>query len=150
MATAPVSLIGGTVSIVASTPATEDQSGYEALSFTEIGGVLSVPETGNSSEAGTVALLKSGQTQHYNSTKIVSPFTIPYVYDRDDAGQVIVRAGQNGTTEHTLKITDPDGDDYYVQGVLGSVMQSERSPTAYKGENVEFRSITPFTKVDGS
>ena len=150
MATAPVTLTGCTVSIVASTPATEDDSGYEALSMTEIGKVVSVPETGNTSNAGTVTLLKNGVTQHYNGNKVVAPFSVPYVYDRDDAGQVIVRAGENGTQEHTLKITDPDGDDYYVQGVIGSVQQSERTPDAYKGENFEFRPITLFHKVDGS
>jgi len=150
MATAPVTLVGCTVHIVASTPATEDQTGYEALSFTEVGEVLSVPQTGNTSNAGTLNLLKTGLTQHYNGSQIVSPFTVPYKYNRSDAGQVIVRAGENGTAEHTMKITDPDGDDYYIQGVIGSILQSERTPDAYKGESFEFRPISMFTKVDGA
>lgn len=152
MATAPRTLVGCTVSIAADTPATEDETGYDGISPapTEIGGVLSVPETGNSSEAGSVALLKEGLTQHYNGVLIVEPFVIPYKYDRSDAGQVIVRAGENGTTEHTLKITDPDGDEYWIQGVIGPIMQRERTPNGYKGESFEFRPITMFTKVDGA
>lgn len=152
MADAPLTLTGCTVAIAAGVPATEDVSAYEAMSPapTEIGKVLSVPETGNSSEAGTVTLLKNGVTQHYNGAKIVQPFVVPYVYDRSDAGQVIVRAGANGTTEHTLEITDPDGDVYFIQGVIGPVLQSPREPNAYKGESFEFRPITLFTKADGS
>ncbi|MDD9726142.1 hypothetical protein PVV74_11805 [Roseovarius sp. SK2] len=149
MADAPTTLVGVTVAIAASVPATEDASAYGAISTTEIGKVLSVPETGNTSNAGTVTLLKNGVTQHYNGSKVVAPFTIPYVYDLDDAGQAIVRANENGTTECTLEITDPDGDVYYIQGVIGSVMQAAREPDAYKGESFEFRSITLFTKVDG-
>lgn len=149
MATAPVTLVGATVAIAASVPASEDASDYAAISTTEIGKVLSVPETGNTSNAGTVTLLKNGVTQHFNGSKVVSPFTVPYVYELADAGQVIVRAGENGTTEHTLEVTDPDGDVYYIQGVVGSVLQAAREPDAYKGESFEFRPITLFTKVDG-
>jgi len=150
MADAPTSLVGVTVAIAASVPATEDASDYGAISTTEIGKVTSTPETGNTSNAGTVTILKNGVTQHFNGSKVVSPFTIPYIYDGDDAGQVIVRAGENGTTEHTLEITDPDGDVYYVQGVIGSVLQSAREPDTFKGESFEFRPITLFTKVDGA
>jgi len=147
MADAPTSLVGVTVAIAASVPATEDASDYAAISTTEIGKVLSVPETGNTSNAGTVTLLKNGVTQHYNGSKVVSPFAVPYVYSLTDAGQVIARAGENGTTEHTLAITDPDGDVYYIQGVIGSVLQSAREADAYKGESFEFRPITLFTKA---
>lgn len=150
MATGPISLVGVTVGIVASVPATEDVSAYAAQSYTEIGKVLSLPETGNNSNAGTVTLLKDGLTQHYNGSRVVAPFTIPYVFDLTDAGQVIVRAGQNGTTEHTLEITDPDGAVYYIQGFIGPVLQSAREPDQYKGESFEFRSITQFTLDDGS
>lgn len=147
MATAPEPTIGSTISIVASVPASEDQSGYEALSFTEVGKVLSVPELGDDSESGTVTLLKTGRTQHYNGAKIVPPFTIPYVYDLTDAGQVIIRANCNGSTEVTVKVTDADGRDVYIQGVLANLHDIERAPGSYRGETVEFRSITGRTIV---
>lgn len=149
MADAPTSLVGVTVAIAASVPSTEDVSDYAAISTSEIGKVVSVPETGNTSNAGTVTLLKNGITQHFNGSKVVAPFTVPYVYDLSDAGQVIVRANENGTTECMLEITDPDGDVYYIQGVIGSVMQAAREADAYKGESFEFRPITLFTKADG-
>lgn len=147
MATAPEPTIGSTISIVASVPASEDQSGYEALSFTEVGKVLSVPELGDDSESGTVTLLKTGRTQHYNGAKIVPPFTIPYVYDLTDAGQVIIRANCNGSTEVTVRVTDADGRDVYIQGVLANLHDIERAPGSYRGETVEFRSITGRTIV---
>jgi len=150
MATAPEPMIGTTVSIVASTPAAESQSGYEALSFTEIGKVLSVPETGNQSEAGSVAVLKTGQTQHYNATKTVPAFTVPYIRDAADAGQGIVRTNANNSTEVTLRVSTASGVDHYIQGVLGNLNRTEAAPNAYEGESIEFRSITQWTTVEAA
>jgi|GEM_PF-1399198 len=147
MATAPEPTIGSTVHIAVGVPATEDQAGYEAQSFTQVKKVLSVPEFGNDSEAGTVTLLETGVTQHYNGTKIVPPFTIPYVYDITDPGQVIVRANVNGPTEVTIRITDVDGRDQYCQGVFANLHDIERTPQSYRGESFEFRSITVLTTV---
>jgi len=147
MAVAPEPTIGSTVHISISTPTTEDQAGYEAQVFTQVKGVLSVPEFGNDSEAGTVTLLETGVTQHYNGTKIVPPFTIPCKFIAADAGQILVRANVNGSTEVTIRITDVDGRDQYCQGVLANLHDTERTPQGYRGETFEFRSITVLTTV---
>ena len=148
MATAPEPTIGSTVHISISVPATEDQAGYEAQSFTKIGKLLSVPEFGNDSEAGTVTLLETGVTQHYNGTKIVAPMTLPWVYDASDAGQDLVRANVNSATEVTIRVTDIDGRDAYIQGILANLHDIERTPNSYRGETCEFRSISVITVVE--
>lgn len=148
MATAPEPMIGTTVHIIASTPATEDATGYGALSMIEIGKVLSIPEFSDDSEAGSVALLKTGRTQHYNGTKIVPPFVIPYVLDLTNAGQDIVRSNANGSTEVTLKIAYVSGLTKYIQGVLGNLHETEATPGGYHGQTIEFRSITGPTTVE--
>lgn len=140
--TAPTNQIGTTVSISAATPATEDAAGYGALTFTEIGGVVSVPELGDAAEDSTVTTLKDGRVMHFNGAKDMGAIVIPYVYDAADAGQVIVRANANGTTECSLLITDADGTEHYLIGVIGPVMQSERVPGTHKGETFEFRTIS--------
>lgn len=146
MADAPEPTIGSTVHIVASVPATESVSAYETLTgFEKIYGVLSVPEFGDDSETGTLTLLETGRTQHYNSVNIVPPFTIPYKYKAADAGQAIVRDAANSATEVTIRITDTDGRDVYIQGVLGNLRDTERTPQGFRGESIEFRSITGRT-----
>lgn len=148
MATAPEPTIGSTIHVVVGTPATEDQSGYEAMSgFTKIGDVLSIPEFGDDSEAGTVTLLETGRTQHYNGTKILPPFTLPYVFKVADAGQVILRANANSSQELTFRVTDTDGRDQYFQAVIGNLRDIERAPNSYRGETIEIRSITGRTIV---
>ena len=146
-ATAPEPTIGSTFSLVMASPATEDQTGYEALTYVEVDGVLSIPEFGDDSEAGTVTLLKTGRTQHFNATKIVPPFTMTYKYKLTDAGQALIRTNANNSTECSVKITDTDGRDVYIQGVLANLRDVERTPNSYRGESFEFRSITGRTIV---
>lgn len=147
MATAPEPQVGATVAIVVGVPASEVASNYAALSWIEIGNVTSVPEVGDDSETGTVTLLKEGRTQHFNGAKVVPPFDLPYVYNGSDAGQVIIRANINGSTEVSMRITDNDGEVHYIQGVLGNLRGTERSASSYKGEIVSFRSITGWTRA---
>lgn len=148
MATAPETLTGTTISIVASTPATEDQTGYEALSYDEIGKVTTFPELREGSEAGTLTLLKDGITQHFNGAKIVPPFDISYVYASADAGQGICRTNVNTNTEVTLKIDYTNSSVVkYVQGVLGDLRTNEASNNSHHGETIEFRSISKVTTV---
>lgn len=137
--TAPLNQSGATVAISASTPATLDQTGFEALTFTTIGGVVTIPRKGLGSQAGSVASLAEGLTLYYNGIKDFAPFEIPVIYDDDDAGQVIYRAGANGQTSHSLKVTYPSGEVRYYLGVIGSGMDDPVDPGTHQGESFEFR-----------
>lgn len=151
MATAPETMTGTTVSIAASTPATEDVSGYAALVYDEIGDVVPpLPEFAENSEEGTLTLLKTGVTQHYNGAKVITPFDITYKYDLTDAGQVICRANANNTTEVSLKVAYPDGKIKYLQAVLANLRTSEATNNSYHGEMILVRPITIATTDDGA
>lgn len=145
-----ISFIGSTLSIVASTPATEDESGYTALSFTEVGNVVSFGELGDESEDIAFDLLKPGRKTHVNGVKDLGEIPVTIEYDRSDAGQVIVRAANNGNTTHTFVMTDTDGDDYYFQGLVANLKDLERTASQYKGANFVIRGQTGVTKVDGA
>jgi len=149
MAEAPNSGIGTEVSISVSTPATEDQAGYEALTFTEIAKVVApFPELNESSETGTETLLKDGVTQHFNGAKMVNPFDVSWVYSSSDAGQGHVRTNVNTNTEVTLKVAYPNsGKTVYVQGVLGDLRTKEATTNTSQGETVQFRPISLATTV---
>lgn len=151
MAVSPQTMTGTTVSIVADVPASEDVTDYEELSFTEIGRIVApLPELNESSGTGTLTELKDGVTRHYNTTKVVSPFDLTYVYDLEDAGQVIVRGNYNGTEEVSLSIAYPSGKTKYLQAVLGDLRTVEATDESYHGEMINVRPISLVTTDDGS
>lgn len=145
--TAPEPAIGGSVYISTDIPAAQDQSSFEAVSWVEIGGIESIPETVEQAEAGTVTLLKTGITQHYNGAKVVPPFVLPFKFAATDAGQVMVRANFNGSTEMSVKIAYSDGREDYLVGVLGNLADKEQTTSSYHGQTIEVRPITLKTRV---
>jgi len=145
-----ITYIGSTLSVVASAPATEDQSGYEALSWTEVGKVISIGELGDTSEDVTFDILKTGRRSHVSGVKDLGEISVVLEYDRADAGLTILETANNGNTTHSFKVTDTDGDDFYFQGVIANLRDSERSASAYKGQTFVIRGQTGVTKVDGA
>ena len=145
-----ISYIGSTLSVVSGSPATEDQSGYEALSFTEVGKVVSIGELGDTSEDIAFDLLKPGRRSHVNGVKDLGEVAVTVEYDRADGGLTILEAANNGNTTHSFVVTDTDGDDYYFQGLVANLRDFERTANQYKGLNFVIRGQTGVTKVDGS
>lgn len=137
-----ISFIGSTLSVSAATPATEDQTGYEALTFTEVGKVVSIGEIGDEAEDIAFNLLKPGRTTHVNGVKDVGDVPVTIEYDVADAGQVILTAGNNTNTTHSFKIVDTDGEDWYVQGLIANKKMMARESNQYKGENFVMRGQT--------
>lgn len=143
-----ISFIGSTLSIVASTPASEDQTGYEALSYTEVGKIVSVGELGDESDEITFDLLKTGRRSRVNGVKDLGNIPVVVEHDAADAGQDIVRAGNNTNTTHTFKITDTDNIDYYFQGLLANYKMNAREANQYKGFSCVLRGQTGVTDVE--
>lgn len=142
--------IGSILSIVARAPATEDQVGYEALSLVEIGKIVSIGELGDKSDETTFDLLKAGRRSRFNGVKDVGNVPVTYIYERGDAGQTIVEAGNNTNTVHTFAIVDADGDAKYFQGLIANLAEPERTASTNKGASFEMRAQTGITTVKGS
>lgn len=149
MSVAPETLTGTIISLVQASVETEDQSSYETESYDEIDAVTSFPELNESSETGTLTLLKKGITQHFNGAKIVPPFDVSYVFKKTDPGQVIVRGVVNTNTEVTLKIDYVNsGVTKYVQAVLGDLRTQEATNNSHHGETINVRPISLVTTVN--
>lgn len=142
MAVAPVNQIGATFSLVAGVPATYDEAGYEALSFVELDGVVSLPELGDTTEQISVNALATGRTAYANGVKNFPPFVIPYIFSKTDAGQILARAGANTNTLYSIQIEDNDGERMWITGYLANLMDTARDVTTYRGQSVEFRPTT--------
>ena len=122
------STTGIMAAISASVPATEDQVGYEALTYTDIEELLTVPVFGAETQLITYEPLKEGITRkekgfiNYGSQALVA------VLDTGSPGQAIVidaAEGANKRNLHTIKLTYPAGEVRYYQVF---VMTSQEDP----------------------
>lgn len=143
----PISFIGTTIGIVAAAPATEDQSGYEALSFDTIGKIVSIGELGDEHEDISFNRLAEGRTIHVNGVADLGDTPLVLEYDASDAGQVILQAANGGNTTHSFKITDPDGRDHYFQGLIANLRYLERTVNQYKGQTFVIRGQSGITET---
>ena len=134
--------IGATLSVAASTPATDTGSAFAALSgMAEIGKIVDISEIGDTHEDLTSNLLKTGRTDHSNGTKDGGEVTVTveYAVGDNDAGLAIIKAGAGGTTEHSFEIADPDGETFYMRGVIANFRHRARSTSNKKGFTFVFR-----------
>lgn len=136
---APNSLIGTTLEVVSGEPATYDETGYDALSMTEVLGVQSIGELGDESERIAVKTLKDGRVQYANGTKDFPPFPIQFLPDATDAGQVIIAAANNTNTLHSILIEKPSGRQIYLTGRFANLKETGLDPDSVDGRMVEFR-----------
>ena len=142
-----ISFIGGTLSVSAAKPATEDASGYGALTWTEVGKVVTIGELGDTAEDITFDLLKTGRRVHVNGVKDVGDVPVTVEYDSSDAGQTIIKNGNNSNTVHSFRITDPDGENWYFYGLIANRSISQREANQYKGLTFVMRGQSGLTVV---
>ena len=142
-----ISYIGTTLSIVAGVPATEDQTGYEALSYTAVGNVVSIGELGDQSEDIAFDLLQPGRRSHVSGVKDLGEIPVTIEYNSADPGLAIIDTANNTNVTHSFVVTDSDGDSYYFQGLVANVRELERTANQYKGFTMVIRGQTGVTKV---
>lgn len=114
-------------------PATENAAGYEALTWVEVGEVVSIGEYGDTSEDVAVTKLKDGRTEHFNGAKDGGEMPVTCVREAADAGQVLVEANANTNQTVSTRITDPNGDIEYSYGRLANFRRPERTASSYDG-----------------
>ncbi len=142
-----ISFIGSTLSVSAAKPATEDASGYGALTWTEVGKVVSIGELGDEAEDIAFDVLKTGRKNHVNGVKDIGDVPVTIEYDVSDAGQVIITAGNNGNTTHSFRITDTDGENWYFYGLIANQKMMARESGQYKGQSFVMRGQSGLVKA---
>ncbi len=140
--------IGVTYHISAAEPATHDQTGFEALTWTEFSDVTAM---------GTVQGATNGSTSYTPmGTGIEHPIktTLNYgeinpsaPYDSSDAGQELFISGNDGAERDTVfshKITLQDGTVFYNTGQIFSapVEAADASSVVMVTGNVKFNNAT--------
>lgn len=112
--------VGTTISISASLPATEDAAGYAALTFTAIGGVISVGEIGDTYEGSSYSELNTGRSITVKGAASGGTIDVPYIPDYSDAGQAIVDTALTLDNDYSIEIVRSDGLTEYFQGRIMS------------------------------
>jgi len=116
--------VGTVISVSAAQPATENQAGYEALSFTVIGEVTNIGEAGGTAQVQSFTPVGSGIVHKRKGSIDYGTQSLTIAKDAADAGQVLLQAGFDGAakdTIHSFKIAEPNsGDVAYFQGLISS------------------------------
>lgn len=112
-----ITAAGSALAISASQPATEDEAGYTALTYTEIGGIETIGSFGSEFTLVEFQPLK-GPTQKHKGSVNYGSLNPSLAHDEDDAGQAILRtaAEDASSTLYSFEVTLSDGATRYFQG----------------------------------
>ncbi|MEQ8409127.1 MAG: hypothetical protein RKH07_12710 [Gammaproteobacteria bacterium] len=123
---------GVKIHISASTPATFDDTGYEALAdFTKIGEVTRISGFGPRWNNETHNPLEHDGTEYLKTNKDAGALTVEMALDTDDAGQIKVKAARDSASAiASIRVEFPGGDDYYCQLVVNEFMPNPDTQSA--------------------
>jgi len=107
---------GTKLAISAGTPASQDETGYAALTYTEVGQVEQLGPFGPTTEQTTFQPLRGPQQQHKGGTSYGS-LNPAMAYDDSDAGQSLLRTASDDETNklYAFEVTYPNGAIRYFQ-----------------------------------
>ena len=111
----------------------DDHAGIQAAADTEVGGVISISELGETSEDVNFDLLKGGRKTHVNGVRDIGEISVTCEFDASDAGQNRIRALSNTNTTIDVAVTDQDNQVQCFQGVVANYRITERTASSYKG-----------------
>lgn len=112
---------GSTISIVNSLPATFNAAGYDALTFKEIGEVVSIGEMGKKFNIVQHKPLKDRQIIKRKGSYDNGSVPIGYARHSADAGQVEALAALDLDTSSSFMITLQGGDKQYFTAQISSM-----------------------------
>ena len=144
------STTGILASISASLPATEDQAGYEALTYTEIEQLLTVPAFGAETQIITYDPLKDGITRKDKGFINYGTQALVAVLDTGSAGQDIVISASEGANKrlaHTIKLQYPAGEVRYYQVFVMSSQEDPGSSNEMINFNMSVEINSPILRI---
>lgn len=125
--------IGAIYSISATEPETYDAAGFAALTYTEVGEVITIGAFGGNAEILSQAAVKTGVVKKVKGSKNYGSQAIQFG-KQTDAGQALLQAGFDGAAEaqvHSIKIEYVDGTVRYFTGLVASYEFQEISSSSF-------------------
>ena len=136
--------------VSANDPATFDSSGYAALTYTEVGELVDLPEYGPNVTVVESNPLKTGITEKFKGFQNNGSQSMGLEYDANDAGQLILRTAVIGATknqQHAIKIEYQDGSIDYYSCRIFSYTKAPGSANSMVGSTVQVEINTPIIEV---
>jgi hypothetical protein len=140
---------GTTLAVSLNAPATWDEVGYLAMTFTEVGGVESIAAFGATTAVNSFQPLNGAQDKHKGPTNHGS-LQVPMALDKNDVGQAIVEvlATPGNNALGTFQITFPNGDRRFFGARVFGLPETPGSATNVLMRTAAIEIVTPVAKVD--
>ena len=142
---------GMAVAISASTPATEDVAGYDALTYTSISGVTSIGAFGAVAALVESNPLETGIVEKYKGMRNYGSMTLELDYDPDAAFNTIIEDAVEGATlqnRHSISVTYPDGKIRYFGVKVFSVPENPGGTNSMVTRSVQLELETAIVRKD--
>ena len=102
--------VGTTLSISAALPATYDKAGYDALSWTLVSQIGSIPSFGGTAQVTEWIPIDTGVVNKKKGSLNYGDMTLPLAQVLSDAGQIMLKSGFDGANKsqpHSVRISNP-------------------------------------------
>ena len=132
---------GTTIGISASTPATFDEAGYEALVFTNIGNIEDGGEHGRVYQEVTFNPIDTRGTKKYKGSFNEGNKTLSIAYNSDDAGMILLKTALASYADFSFEVAYPDGDIDWFQAKVMTLSKATNGVDSIRMASVEL-SIT--------
>jgi hypothetical protein len=151
------SYIGKSLYVSAGLPATNDAAGFQALTWTKVNGLQTLPQVGVSHAAIDVPDLETGFTIGLKGAGTGVDTQMSFRIVASDTGQGLLKTASDGVSGimsvKIVRATTPgsapvQGDPVeYAQGFVHSYAEVQGTDTAHEGFTVNFRQNAPSVKA---
>lgn len=139
---------GVTLHVSAGTPATYNEAGFEALTWTNVGQCQQLGEFGKTYQDVTSTVLSRRGEIGYKGTFKAGQLSFPVELDRTDAGQTLMLTALDSDDNYSFKITEQDGGVTYLRGIVMKFAPNIQGPNSIVTANVTI-TLNPFTAAGG-
>lgn len=126
-------------------PATRNKAGYEALTWTQVKGIVSIGATGTTNSPIEVPDLETGFTLAVKGARAGNVVAVAMREVKADEGQADFKAAavEAASVEYSFKIAEPTAgatdEVEYISGIVMNWTRNERSTTTYAGFTCSIR-----------
>jgi hypothetical protein len=135
---ANISYIGTKLFVKAGVPSPLTITGYNALTWVEVKGIVDIGAVGDTQNDITIDTL-IGRVEHVNGSSDLGEIPVTMTFIAADPGQDVVRSGAGTNTYHSFRVQDADGRRAHFVGVLANLQDRPRSSSEYKGQTFAIR-----------
>lgn len=141
---------GTVLSVSTDLPATFDEAGYEALTWSVVGEITTIPTFGAEANMGAHNPIGDRYTKKYKGSINAGSQTIEMALDDDDAGQIILQDHAEGAAiddDVAVMLEYPNGQVRYYTAQVGSFQETPGGVDDYLTASAMFDITRPVVKV---